>query len=85
MQEAIRIGSEAEVEARDIKLNLEGQSRQLEDIDDDVHRIDGNLTQSNRMLDLMRRHELKSRLLLYCVMITIIIGGLILGYFILVK
>jgi hypothetical protein len=85
LHEAIQIGSEAEIEARDIKLNLEGQTRQLEDIDGNVHRLQGNLSMSNRMIDVMRRHEMKSKMLLYCVIITLILGVLIIGYFVLVK
>ena len=64
LQDAIAIGSEAEVEARDIKINLEGQTRQLEGTRDNVNRINGHLAQGSRLIDVMRRHEMKNKIIL---------------------
>ena len=83
LAEAIQIGSEAEIEARDIKVNMEGQSRTLQHANDNVHRINGNLTQGSNLIDAMRKHEMRNKLLLLCIILILILGVVILGFFML--
>ena len=65
LQEAIKIGSEAEVEARDIILNLDHQNRGLENMTQNVNRINGNLTKGNMLINTMRRHEMTTKIIMY--------------------
>mmetsp|Transcript_5632 Transcript_5632/g.6641 ORF Transcript_5632/g.6641 Transcript_5632/m.6641 type:complete len:97 (+) Transcript_5632:353-643(+) len=68
LQEAIQIGYQAEQDARDIELNLDGQSRQLQHAHDNVHRIGANLSAGSRVIDAMRKHEMFNKVVL-CVVI----------------
>jgi hypothetical protein len=61
LDDAIKIGSEAEIDARDIKIDLERQSRQLEGTGNNVHRIHGNLSAGNKLIDAMMRHEMRNK------------------------
>lgn len=83
LDDAIKIGSEAEIDARDIKIDLERQSRQLEGTGNNVHRIHGNLSAGNKLIDAMMRHEMRNKWLLYCIIASLIVAALILGYFML--
>ena len=65
LEEAIRIGNEAELEARDIKINLDGQSRQLQNANDNVFRMNGELTIGSRLINKMKWHQTKNKLLIY--------------------
>ncbi len=64
LHDAIMIGSEAEIEAKDIKLNLEGQGNQLEGTRNNIYRINRNLTAGSRLIDAMKRHETKNKMIL---------------------
>ena len=64
LEDAVRIGEEAEIEARDIKLNLEGHTSQLESIGNNVGRLNGHLSKGAKLIDTMRRHEMKNKVIL---------------------
>ena len=61
LDDAIKIGSEAEIDARDIKIDLDRQNRQLEQTNTNVHRIHGNLSAGNKLVDTMLRHEMRNK------------------------
>ena len=85
LQDAISVGYETENTAKDIKLGLHNNSDKLRRANDNVHRINGQLTLSNRLIDIMQAHENKNKLIIYCVGLVIIIAVLIVGYWALFK
>ena len=85
LEEAVKIGEEAELEARDIKINLDHNARNLDHARDNVRRINGNLSVGNRLIDTMRRHEFKNKMIIYCVFVILIIAALIIGYIVVIK
>ena len=64
LEDAVRFGAQAEIEARDIKLDLEGQSNQLENVGGNIGRLGGHLAAGSKLIDVMRRHETKNKLIL---------------------
>ncbi|CAI2379089.1 unnamed protein product [Moneuplotes crassus] len=85
LQDAVRFGEEAEIQARDIKIDLEGQTAKLENVNRNIGGVNNNLHQGNKLIDVMKRHEMKNKLLLLCVCVTVVMGILICAYFILIK
>ncbi len=64
LEEAVRFGEEAEVQARDIKVDLEGQTSKLENMGRNIGGINRNLHQGSKLIDIMKRHEMKNKLLI---------------------
>mmetsp|Transcript_10966 Transcript_10966/g.9699 ORF Transcript_10966/g.9699 Transcript_10966/m.9699 type:complete len:92 (+) Transcript_10966:313-588(+) len=64
LENAVRIGEEAEVEARDIKLNLENNTNQLAGIGNNVRRMNDQLSVGSKLIDVMKRHEMKNKFIL---------------------
>ena len=83
LKDAVMFAEQAELDARDIKVNLDRNARSLQNANDNVHRINGELTKGSRLIDTMRRHEMKNRIILYCVIAILILAALIIGYVVL--
>ena len=83
LKDAVMFAEQAELDARDIKVNLDRNARSLQNANDNVHRINGELTKGSRLIDTMRRHEMKNRIILYCVIAILILAALVIGYVVL--
>lgn len=85
LDEALSVGYAAETTAKDIKLGLHSNSEKLNRAGDNVHRINGQLSVSNRLIDVMQRHETKNKIIIYCVALVLILGIVAVLYFTLFK
>jgi hypothetical protein len=65
LSQAIRVGSETENVARDIKLGLNSNSEKLNRASHNVGRVQTQLALSNKLVDIIRRNELRNRIVLY--------------------
>ena len=82
---AIRIGNEADQVARDIKLGLSSQSDKLEKMGNNMGRLQSQLSISNRIINVIWRNEIKNKVILYWVIISLIVGIGVLIYFLVTK
>ena len=81
LEDAKRVGYEAENIAGDIKVNLAGQTDKIKKIHSNVHQISGNLTVSNRIMDAIKRGNMKNKLILYFVVLMLIASVALIIYF----
>ena len=65
LSDAIKIGSQADQDARDIKLGLSSQTDKLSKMSNNVVRTQYQLSISNRLIDTIWRNETKNKLILY--------------------
>ena len=79
--QAIRVGQEAENVAKDTKINLQGDTEKMERMRDNVRRIQGEVSFSDKMLDIIKRNESRNSLILYAVVILVVAGILLLLFF----
>ena len=81
LNNAIKIGREAENTAADTKLNLQSNTEKLGKTRDKVFRLHGQLSQSNKLVDVIRRQEMKNKIIVYCVVLFLLIAIGIIAYF----
>ena len=79
------MGSEADNMGRDIKVNLAGQTDQLRRASANTKVIGGELSISNRLLNQIRRSEMRNKIILYCVVIFLVVSIGLIVYFKFVK
>lgn len=85
LDEALRVGNECEDMARDIKVNLGGQSETMKNkIMKNLRGINQELTLSNRWMLKIKKERLKNKMLIYavlfilaCVIMYILFGWLL--------
>ena len=85
LSDAIKIGSQADQDARDIKLGLSSQTDKLSKMSNNVVRTQYQLSISNRLVDTIWRNETKNKLILYWVILSLIVGIGVLIYFLVTK
>ena len=66
---------------RDIKINLYGQSEKMGRAGDNLGNMQGELTISNRLLNIIRRNEMRNKITLYCVVLFLLISVVLILYF----
>jgi len=81
LNDAISIGRGAESTAIDTKLNLQSNNEKLSNTRDNVFRMQGELSKSNRIVDVIRRNELKNKIIVYGVVIFLIAAIGVIAYF----
>ena len=64
---AIRVGREAEVVAKDTKVQLYSDTEKMEKLRVNVRNIDGELTISDKLLNIIKKNETRNSLILYTV------------------
>ena len=85
LNNAIRVGNEAEIIAKDTKFNLAADTEKFIKIKDNIGRIDREVSLSDKLLDIIKKNETRNRCLLYTVAFIIILGILLLVYFKIMK
>jgi hypothetical protein len=73
LNEALRVGNECEDMARDIKVNLGGQSETMKNkIMRNLRGIQGELTLSNRFMINIKKERMKNKILFYGVIVVLL-------------
>ncbi|CAI2376060.1 unnamed protein product [Moneuplotes crassus] len=80
LNQAIRVGHEAEVIAKDTKFNLAKDTDKMQKIRQNLGKVDGEMTVSDRLLDIIKKNESRNRCVLYSVAFTIV-GAILLLVF----
>ena len=83
--QAIRVGHEAENVAKDTKINLQGDTDKMERMRGNIMRIQGEVSFSDKMLDIIKRNESRNSLILYTVVALVVAGILLLLFFKILK
>ena len=65
LDDAIRVGAESEIVARDIKVGLHANSDTLNRANQNVHRIQGELGIADGLINIIARNEKRNTLILY--------------------
>ena len=65
LNNAIVVGYEAEVVAKDTKINLQGDSEKMVKMGDKLHRIDVDVGSSDKLVDIIKWNEQKNSIILY--------------------
>lgn len=69
--QAIRIGNEAEIIAKDTKIHLQADTEKLDRMHNNVRNINGELTMSDKLLNAIKKNESRNRIMLYTVVFII--------------
>ena len=75
------MGNEADNMGRDIKVNLAGKTDQLRHASSNTKVIGGELTISNRLLNQIRRAEMRNKIILYLVVFFLLVSIGLIVYF----
>ena len=81
LSQAISIGNETENVARDIKIGLHSNTEKLHKTHRNVGRIQTQLSLSNKLIDVIRRNEMKNKIILYTVVCFLILAIVLIMYF----
>ena len=65
LQNAIAVGNEAEVVAKDTKLNLQGDTEKMDNMRNKLVKIQGDVSLSDKLLDVIKWNEQKNSIVLY--------------------
>jgi len=81
LEEAKQVGFEMEDMARDIKFNLRSQSDKLENKTlKNLYGINNEMTTANRLVNLIKTHRFKNKLVLYGIIALLVASILFVGY-----
>ena len=81
LERVIQFGNEADNLGRDIKVNLDGQTAQMRKAQDNTRKIGGELAISNRLLNIIKKNEMKNKITLYCVIFFLLVSIGLIVYF----
>ena len=81
LRNAIIVGNETEIVARDTKINLHSNTDKLQGIQSNMGRVKRELTISDKLINIIKRNEQRNKIIIYCVILFLIIAVGIIVYF----
>mmetsp|Transcript_5951 Transcript_5951/g.5110 ORF Transcript_5951/g.5110 Transcript_5951/m.5110 type:complete len:155 (+) Transcript_5951:213-677(+) len=81
LRDAIVVGEEAETVARDTKLNMSSNTNKMIKTSDNMGRMNRELRQGEKLIDIIRRNEMKNKLILYIIVVILILAAALIVYF----